>query len=63
MRANQEFCMFHAFISKIEPNIVKLALEHPDWVVAMKAEIAEFNRNKFWILNPKPKDVSLVGLK
>lgn len=39
--------MFHVFISKIEPKTIKISFEHPDWVVAMQAELqvelAEFN--------------------
>ena len=27
---HQEFCMFHVFISKIEPKTVKVAMEHSD---------------------------------
>lgn len=27
---NHELCMFHFFISQIEPNTIKVALEHPD---------------------------------
>ena len=55
--------MFHVFISKIEPKTVKIAMEHSDWVVAMQAELSEFERNKVWRLIPKPVDVSIVGLK
>lgn len=35
LNVSQDFSMFHVFISKIEPKIVKVALEHSDWVVAM----------------------------
>lgn len=59
----QEFCMFNAFVSKIEPKTVKVALEHLDSVVAMQVELAEFDRNKVWMLIPKPKDVYVDGLK
>ena len=55
--------MFNAFISKIEPKIVKHALEHHDLVVAMHVELAEFDRNKVWWLIPKPEDVSVVDIK
>lgn len=39
--------MSQVFISQIEPILVKVALEHLDWVVAMQAKPTEFNRNKF----------------
>lgn len=55
--------MFNVFILKIKPKIVKVALEHPDWVAAMQAELAEFDRNKFWRLIPKLEGASAVGLK
>ena len=47
LNVHQEFCMFNVFISKIEPKTVKVAMEHPNWVVSMKSELAEFERNKF----------------
>ena len=51
------------FIPKIEPKKITVALEHLRWVVAMQGELAEFDRNKVQRLIPKPKDVSVVGLK
>ena len=41
--------MFNVFISKIEPKLVKAAME--------------FERNKVWRLVPRPDDISMVGLK
>lgn len=55
--------MFNVFILKIKPKIVKVALEHPDWVIAMQAELVEFDRYKVWGLIPKPEDVFVVGIK
>ena len=55
--------MFNVFISKIEPKTFKIAMEYPDWIVSMQSELAEFERNKVWRLFPKPKDVSVIGLK
>ncbi|KAI3767848.1 hypothetical protein L2E82_18277 [Cichorium intybus] len=41
-----EFCMFHSFISKVEPKTVKIALDHADWVQAMQDELNKFERNR-----------------
>lgn len=38
--------MFHSFISKIEPNTVKISLDHVDWVKVMQDELQEFERKK-----------------
>ena len=46
LRIHADFCMFHVFISKVEPTNVKIALQHSDWIEAMQAELAEFERNK-----------------
>ncbi|TLX70168.1 DDE-type integrase/transposase/recombinase [Labilibacter sediminis] len=63
LRIHADFCMFHVFISKIEPTNVKMALQHSDWIEAMQAELAEFERNKVWHLVPIPTDQSVLGLK
>ena len=60
---HQEFCMYSSFLSKIEPKNVKIAMDDSDWVEAMQAELAKFERNKVWRLIPTPPDVSVVGLK
>ncbi|CAH1445186.1 unnamed protein product [Lactuca virosa] len=61
--ANQQFGMFNVFILKIEPKLVKNVMYDPDWIVSMQSEFDEFERNKFWRLVLKPKDVSVIGLK
>ncbi|KAI3791236.1 hypothetical protein L2E82_04934 [Cichorium intybus] len=58
-----EFCMFHSFISKIEPKTVKVALDHADWVQAMQDELNEFERNRVWRLVPTPEKASVLGMK
>ena len=30
---HHEFCMFHVFISKIEPKFVNVAIIYPNWIV------------------------------
>lgn len=42
--------MFNSFISKIEPKIVKVALNHADWVQDMQEELNEFDCKKVWQL-------------
>ncbi|KAI3505861.1 hypothetical protein L1887_28170 [Cichorium endivia] len=61
--SKMEFCMFHSFISKIEPKTVKVALDHADWVQAMQDELNEFERNKVWRLVPTPEKASVLGMK
>lgn len=63
LNGNQEFCMFNSFISKIEPKIVKAALDHYDWIETMQARLNEFERNNVWRLIPTPPNASVVGLK
>lgn len=63
LNVNQEYCMSQSFISKIEPNTVKMALDHSDWVEAMQVGLNEFERKKFWRLILTPPYASIVGLK
>jgi len=58
-----EFCMFNSCISKIEPKNVKIALDHSDWVQAIRDKLNEFVRNKVWRLVLAPRDASVLGLK
>ena len=55
--------MFSSFISKFKAKIVKIALDHADWVQVMQDELNEFKRNNVWILFPTPKDASVSGMK
>lgn len=55
--------MFSAFISKIEPKNVDVALDQSDWVEAMQAELHEFERNKVWRLVEKPPGVKPLGMR
>lgn len=63
VKKNQEFCMFNSSISTIEPKMVKMALNHSNWVEEMQIELHEFERNKVWCLIRTPPDASVVGLK
>lgn len=60
---NQEFIMFHSFIFKIKPKMVKMDHDDSDWVETMHAELNEFERNKVWCLIPTAPDASVIGLK
>ncbi|XP_021766699.1 uncharacterized protein LOC110731177 [Chenopodium quinoa] len=59
----RKFCAFNAFLSTLEPLNHKEALEDADWIVAMQEELHEFERNKVWHLEPKPKNQKVIGLK
>ena len=37
-----ECCLFNVFRSKIKQKIVKISLDHSDWVEAMQAQLNEF---------------------
>ena len=63
LNIHQEFFMFNVFISRIEPNTIKIAIEDQDCIVSMQSELAKFERNKVRRLVPKPKDVFVIGLK
>lgn len=63
LNTNQEFCMFHSFIYKIESKTVKMALDHTDWVHAIQHELNEFENNKVQHLIPTPPNASVIGLK
>ncbi|KAL8091441.1 hypothetical protein AgCh_033890 [Apium graveolens] len=55
--------LYHSFLSQTEPKKVEEALQDADWVQAMQEELNEFERNKVWILVPRPKNRSVVGTK
>lgn len=63
LNTHHEFCVFNVFISKIEPKIVKIAMDDPDWIFAMQSELVELERNKVWRLVPKPVETLIIGLK
>ncbi|XP_021751193.1 uncharacterized protein LOC110716851 [Chenopodium quinoa] len=59
----RNFCAFYAFLSSMEPKNHVEALTDADWINVMQAEINEFERNKVWHLEPRPKKKKTIGLK
>ncbi|XP_021766287.1 uncharacterized protein LOC110730772 [Chenopodium quinoa] len=59
----RNYCVFHAFLFILEPRNHQEALGDADWIVAMQEELNEFERNKVWHLEPKPKGKKVIGLK
>ena len=58
-RLRDESCL----LSKVEPKIVKDALQDDDWYKAMEEEIDQIEKNKTWSLVPKPADKNVIGTK
>jgi hypothetical protein len=56
------FYQYHSFVSSLEPFKVEDVLRDPNWVVAMKEELNNFNHNKVWYSIERPK-LNVVGIK
>ena len=50
------FSNHHAYVSMVEPQKVRDALEDPEWMEAMHEELNNFKRNKVWQLVERPKE-------
>ena len=50
-------------LSKIEPKIVRDALEDDGWCKAMEEEIGQIEKNKTWSLVPRLADKNVIGTK
>ena len=59
----KNFCTFYAFLSNIQPKNVHETLADSDWVTAILEELYQFQRNKVWHLEPRPKDRSIISTK
>ena len=59
----RNFCTHFAFLSTLEAKNHKEALKDSEWVISMQDELNEFERNKIWDLEPKPKHKKVIGLK
>ena len=55
--------MFNSFVSKIEPKIVNVVLDHAYSLKAMQEELNEFERNKVWRLVPILDNALVIGIK
>ncbi|XP_023772966.1 uncharacterized mitochondrial protein AtMg00820-like [Lactuca sativa] len=47
----------------VEPNSIKEALQHADWITTMQEELADFDRNEVWTLVPRPQNHHIVGTR
>ena len=56
-------CAHFAFLSTLEPKNHEEALKDSEWFDAMQEELNEFERNKAWHMEPKPKYKKVIGLK
>ena len=53
----------YVFVSLIEPKSFDEAKHDQDWIIAMKKELNQFERNNAWSLVPKLKDHPIIGTK
>jgi hypothetical protein len=56
------FCEHYSFVSSFEPFKIEDALRDPDWVMAIKEELNNLERNEVWSLVERPKK-NVVGTK
>ncbi|XP_072087067.1 uncharacterized protein [Arachis hypogaea] len=52
-----------ALLSKIEPQNIQEALADPSWVLVMKEELQQFEKNQVWSLVPYPNGKKVTGAK
>ncbi|XP_072080926.1 uncharacterized protein [Arachis hypogaea] len=52
-----------ALLSKIEPQNIQEALADPSWMLAMKEELQQFEKNQVWSLVPYPNGKKVTGTK
>jgi len=50
-------------LSVIEPTTIDEALSDDGWILAMKEELNQFQRNDVWDLVPKPLQKNIIGTK
>ena len=51
------------FLSVIEHTTVDEALSDDGWILAMKEELNQFQRNDVWDLVPRPQQKNIIGIK
>ena len=47
----------------MKPKKIEEALTDPDWVVAMKEELNQFEHQKFWKLVPRPQNIKVIDTR
>jgi hypothetical protein len=52
-----------AFVSEIEPKNIEEAETDEFWLMAIKDELNQFERNNVWTLVPRPTHQSIIGTK
>ncbi|GJT93319.1 retrovirus-related pol polyprotein from transposon TNT 1-94 [Tanacetum coccineum] len=61
--ASAHECLYVNFLFEIKPTKLIEALEEEVWFIAMQEELNQFERNKVWILVPKPHGKTIIGTK
>ncbi|KAI3735152.1 hypothetical protein L6452_14640 [Arctium lappa] len=56
-------CLYVNFLSIIEPKKIKEALADPCWTTSMQEELPQIERNKVWILVPRPYGKTIIDTK
>ncbi|GKE85117.1 retrovirus-related pol polyprotein from transposon TNT 1-94, partial [Tanacetum coccineum] len=59
--ASAHECLYVNFLSEIEPKIIIKSFEEEGWVIAMKEELNQFERNKVWTLVSAPYSKTIIG--
>ncbi|XP_059654835.1 uncharacterized mitochondrial protein AtMg00820-like [Cornus florida] len=52
-----------AMLSSIEPKHYQDAKDEKDWIIAMKEELEQIEKNDTWILIPRPNHKNVIGSK
>ncbi|GJW26134.1 retrovirus-related pol polyprotein from transposon TNT 1-94 [Tanacetum coccineum] len=56
-------CLYVNFLSEIEPKKLIEALEEEGWIIAIKEELNQLERNKVWTLVHIPHGKTIIGIK
>lgn len=63
VKPNPKYALLSSMDKFVELATVKVALEHPDWLQAMKDELVSLEENDTWQLVPKTSDMHVIGTK
>nr|GEU94699.1 retrovirus-related Pol polyprotein from transposon TNT 1-94 [Tanacetum cinerariifolium] len=61
--ASAHECLYVNFLFEMEPKKLIEALKEEGWIIAVQEELNQFERNKVWILVPKPHGKTIIGTK